>query len=156
MRAARILLVLSATLVAACNLDLGPTGQPSDPEHETFASWLGVDLSTMTKTSLGVWYKDTPAGTGTTEITSATPEASYRFTGYLKDGTIFAGSDTLVTATLSELPVGWRDGMIGMKGGGERLIVIPSALGYGNRLTQTDRMIVPANSTLVLQIRLAP
>jgi FKBP-type peptidyl-prolyl cis-trans isomerase len=53
-----------------------------------------------------------------------------------------------VQITLGNETVGLQEGLQGMRVGGERLIVIPSALGFGNTVTGT----VPPNSTLVYDI----
>lgn len=36
---------------------------------------------------------------------------------------------------------GWEQGVIGMKKGGKRLIAIPSALAYGEKVRNTDNTI---------------
>ena len=46
---------------------------------------------------------------------------------------------------------GWAQGLVGMKAGGRRQLVIPPALGYG---PQGDPPTIPANSTLVFVIDL--
>lgn len=45
---------------------------------------------------------------------------------------------------ISNVPEGWDEGVAGMKVGGERLLIIPPSLGYGNRKMDS----IPANSTL--------
>jgi FKBP-type peptidyl-prolyl cis-trans isomerase len=55
-----------------------------------------------------------------------------------------------VPISLDRTVAGLHDGMVGMRVGGVRKIVIPSALGYGNQ----PRSSIPPNSTLVFDIRL--
>ena len=45
---------------------------------------------------------------------------------------------------------GWDEGVIGMKAGGERVLVIPSEMGYGNRQLGP----IPPNSTLLFSVKL--
>jgi FKBP-type peptidyl-prolyl cis-trans isomerase len=53
------------------------------------------------------------------------------------------------TQTLGALIPGLRDAMQGMRPGGERIIVVPSAMAYGNANTGTG---IPPNSTLVFDL----
>lgn len=148
----RFLPVLALALVTACSLSPSEVkNEPSDPTKETFAASLGIDIATMQQTALGVFYRDSIVGTGTL-VTETTPNVAYRWRLYLKNGSVVAQDpgtpDVVVLADIS--PVGLKDGIIGMRVGGKRLLVIPSALGFGNALVAG----VPANSTLIYSITL--
>jgi len=45
---------------------------------------------------------------------------------------------------------GWDEGIVGMHVGGERLLTIPPAMGYGKRGTDG----IPGNSTLIFEVKL--
>lgn len=51
---------------------------------------------------------------------------------------------------------GFEQGVVGMKVGGRRHVIIPPELGYGAqpRYDQAGRIVIPANSTLVFDITL--
>lgn len=76
------------------------------------------------------------------------------YVGKLTDGTVFdssAGKQPL-TFTLGAQGIipGFQVGVNGMKEGGERLIAIPPALGYGAQQVGT----IPPNSTLIFDVKL--
>jgi FKBP-type peptidyl-prolyl cis-trans isomerase len=145
----RLLLLLTAVCLSGCNLDVAqPANDPSDPATETFSPSLGIDLSTMTKTADGVYYKDLIVGAGTS--LSGLPYIEFTFAGFVKSGASFAaGQEDTPVLLGSEIP-GLQEGMQGMRIGGQRLIVIPSALGFG----AINNGSVPANSTLIFEIQL--
>lgn len=95
---------------------------------------------------------DLVPGTGAAVAQGATVTAHY--TGALaKDGTIFQSSKDTgqpFTAPLSNVIPGWQEGMVGMKVGGTRRIVIPAEQAYGAQATGN----IPANSDLVFDIEL--
>lgn len=147
-------LMLAAAVVAivGCNLDVPvPTGgslDPSDPTKETFAPGLNIDISRMTKTEAGTFYRDTIVGTGAT-LTSSDAVIIWSYLGLLKSGQVFT-TGANETTTLTAQVGGLRDAMRGMKVGGERIIVIPSALGFGTGGT----LLVPPNATLIFDVKL--
>lgn len=144
----RLSLVLGLVLLSACNLDVATTpDQPTDPAKETFASSLNIDISQMTKTADGDYYKDLKVGSG--DALTAPGPVDMEYAGYLKTGALF-DQGTLTQFDLRGSVVGLQDGMIGMRAGGERVIVIPSELGYGS----TPVGSIPPNSTLVFDVAL--
>ena len=94
---------------------------------------------------------DLTPGTGA-EIISVDNTITADYTGALaKDGTIFQSSldsGKPFTTKLSGVIPGWQKGMIGMKEGGTRRMVIPAAQAYGAQAQQG----IPANSDLVFDV----
>lgn len=71
------------------------------------------------------------------------------------DGTMFDenysdSSAFAFTLGQQEVIAGWDQGLVGMKEGGVRQLVIPAALGYG----ANSNGKIPANSDLVFQVKL--
>lgn len=96
---------------------------------------------------------DTVVGSGGEVTEGATITAHY--TGALcKDGTIFQSSHDTgepVTFGLNQVIKGWTRGVPGMKVGGVRRLIIPSALAYGSKRAASN---IPPNSDLVFDIEL--
>jgi hypothetical protein len=65
-------------LVAACDLNTAPnTPSVTDPTKDTYASALGVDIASMTKTASGLYYKDKVVGTGTAAVKGDSVQVNY-------------------------------------------------------------------------------
>lgn len=143
-------LLLALTLAAACDHSTAP--QPvKTVEETTFNPVLGVDLAAMTKLESGLYYRDLVVGTGTEATTGK--KISVRYAGFLPTGEQFDATNPTAAAfqfTLGSGTVisGWNQGVAGMKVGGQRQLVIPSGLAYGNQAQGT----IPANSVLVFVI----
>jgi len=113
-----------------------------------------------TKAAPQVAGQDAVVGTGETAAPNSRVEVLY--VGMLQDGTVFdssANNDNKPLAfTLGEPGIipGFQIGVNGMKEGGERRISIPPELGYGAQDVKdaTGKVIIPANSTLVFDIKL--
>ncbi len=96
---------------------------------------------------------DIKVGTGDAVEEGDTVEVHY--VGTLQNGTQFdssysRGETFSFTVGEGRVIAGWEQGLIGMKVGGERILVIPPELGYGS----TPIGPIPANSTLVFKIEL--
>ena len=96
---------------------------------------------------------DTVVGTGDEVPVGGTVTAHY--TGALcADGTIFQSSHDFgeaVTFPLDRVIAGWTQGVPGMKVGGTRRLVIPSAMAYGSARASAS---IPPNSDLLFDIEL--
>jgi FKBP-type peptidyl-prolyl cis-trans isomerase len=104
---------------------------------------------------LKVW--DVTRGKG--EEVKPGASVTVRYIGWLTDGTVFDGTHKdpspqlgkgePVTFGLDSLIRGWRDGLVGMKVGGVRRLLIPPELAYGE---QGAGRGIPPNATLVFTI----
>ncbi len=96
---------------------------------------------------------DTKLGDGEVVNPGATITAHY--TGALcKTGVIFQSSHDFgdaITFGLHQVIKGWTDGVPGMKIGGIRRLIIPSAQAYGSARASSS---IPPNSDLVFDIEL--
>lgn len=96
---------------------------------------------------------DTKIGHGETVNPGATITAHY--TGALcKTGVIFQSSHDFgdaISFGLHQVIKGWTDGVPGMKVGGIRRLIIPSAQAYGSARASSS---IPPNSDLVFDIEL--
>jgi rhodanese-related sulfurtransferase len=83
-------------------------------------------------------------------------KAKVHYTGWLMDGTKFDSSldrDKPFTLTLGMKQVipGWEQGLVGMRVGGKRELIIPPELGYGKRGAGD---VIPPNATLKFEVEL--
>lgn len=107
-----------------------------------------------------VQAQEVSVGTGTQAAPGSV--VSVLYVGKLQDGTVFdssaAHNNEPLTFQLGSqgLIAGFQVGVNGMKEGGERLIAIPPALGYGTQDVKdaSGKVIIPANSTLIFDIKL--
>jgi len=102
----------------------------------------------------GLQYTDEQVGTGAEATTGKT--AVVHYTGWLMDGTKFDSSvdrDQPFSFPLGAGQVikGWDEGVVGMKVGGKRLLIIPPQLGYGARGAGN---VIPPNATLKFEVQL--
>jgi len=151
-----LILIAALAGAAACNDAVTGLGPPSDPSKETFAASLGVNIADMTRTSSGVYYKDLVVGPDTAALISdKTTSVNATYSGYLKDGTLFESAANILIDPASAIP-GFRDGIMGMREGGKRKIVIPSKLGYdGRSVRNLDGSIkIPRQSTLIFDVEI--
>lgn len=76
------------------------------------------------------------------------------YTGKFEDGRTFdssVGSEPFTTPIgVGQLIAGWDEGLIGMREGGTRTLIVPPELGYGD----AEIPGIPANSTLLFEVEL--
>ena len=127
---------------------------PVTVEGTAFASSLNVNLAASTKLTNGLYYRDITVGTGT--AAAATNAISVYYVGSLANGNVF-DSKSVGTAALNftlgagAVIPGWDQGLVGLKVGGRRQLIIPPSLGYGTA-GSGDR--IPPNAVLVFTVDL--
>ncbi|HZX27989.1 MAG TPA: FKBP-type peptidyl-prolyl cis-trans isomerase [Telluria sp.] len=100
---------------------------------------------------------DSVLGTGTTA--ASTSVVTVKYTGWLYNdkaadfkGTQFdTGTLTAVQLGQNKLISGFEQGVVGMKVGGKRIVLIPSSLGYGATGAGSS---IPPNAGLVFELEL--
>jgi FKBP-type peptidyl-prolyl cis-trans isomerase len=102
----------------------------------------------------GLKYQELKVGDGA--LAESGKNVSVHYTGWLTDGTKFDSSldrGQPFQFKIGEGGViqGWDKGVLGMRVGGKRKLVIPSELGYGARGAGG---VIPPNATLVFDVEL--
>lgn len=136
---------------AACGSSTAPKTPVPDIATTTFAPSLGVNLAAMTKTTNGVYYRDLSVGTGAPIDTGS--KVQVRYAGFLVNGSLFdqtqpTASPLGFTLGTGGVIKGWDEGLVGMKLGGQRQLIIPPALGYG----ESGSTNIPSQAILVFVV----
>jgi peptidylprolyl isomerase len=139
--------IVALAFAAGCNSS--PTSVPI--EQTTFDPSLGVNLAQSTKLPSGLYHRDIIAGTGTT--LAAGQAVTVHYVGAFANGQVFDSNQAPSTPfpfTLGAGRVipGWDQGLVGMKVGGRRQLIIPPELAYG----PNDYGPIPGNSVLVFTV----
>ena len=118
-----------------------------------YAAELNVDPDRMDRMESGLMYEDVREGTGE-EVTTG-QIVTVHYTGWLTDGTRFDssrdGQPFQTPIGVGQVIRGWDEGIAGMRVGGQRKLVIPPELGYGERGAGG---VIPPNATLVFDVEL--
>jgi len=114
----------------------------------------GAALGDTVKTSSGLKYVDMKIGTGPSPQAGQT--AVVHYTGLLTDGRKFDSSKDRnepfrFPIGQGRVIKGWDEGVASMKVGGQRKLIIPPELGYGDRGAGS---VIPPGATLVFEVEL--
>ena len=138
--------------------DIEVCGEVESDKELLAVAGNGIADNTFLVTESGMRYRDLVTGSGATAEPGDV--ATMHFVGWLDDsgreGRQFFNSRredrpvSFVIGTDRVLP-GWNEGVVGMRPGGRRLLMLPPSLGYGNRAVED---VIPANSGLIFNIEL--
>ena len=117
------------------------------------------DSTPMAPTTTSAPYSQTDLVIGTGAIAATGNNVTVAYTGWLHDsskpaakGNQFdSGSITFVLGA-GRVIRGWDQGVVGMRVGGQRRLVIPPELAYGNNSPDTTK--ISQNATLVFDVTL--
>ena len=145
-------LILAATLIFACSRN-----EPASPETnkggDTVMDKAAVGQSEkMVTTPSGLQYEDLVAGSGASP--SPGRKVTVHYTGWLTDGRKFDSSvdrnePFVFQIGAGQVIAGWDEGVMTMKIGGKRKLIIPANLGYG---AAGAGGVIPPNATLVFEV----
>ena len=118
--------------------------------------------SSPTAPSLGIPFAVTDLVVGTGDTAANGQVLTVEYTGWLyvigapdNKGAVFDSTDGarpfVFTLGAGQVIQGWEQGLVGMRVGGERRLVIPPELGYGE---DGFANIIPPNATLLFEILL--
>lgn len=163
----RLLLVAALALVAACGYPdpgtpvngplagtatLAPAPSPTAPgAGPAFSTGDGLPVHTLPD---GLKFVDIRTGSGA-QPNSLNDTVSVNYTGWTSDGTKFDSSfdrGQPADFQLSGVVPGFGEGILSMRVGGERKLIIPPKLGYADQPPQGSG--IPANATLVFVVDL--
>jgi peptidylprolyl isomerase len=134
-----------------------PVASPSpSPGADNFNDGAGLPVVTYPD---GLKYIDIKVGTGA--VAQSLVMVTVHYTGWLSNGTQFDTSRGRSPFTFqlgkNTVIAGWDEGLVGMKVGGKRKLIIPSDLAYGpNGQTNqsTGVQVIPPNAQLVFEVEL--
>ena len=114
-----------------------------------------VDASRYTTTESGLQYYDFVIGDG--QEADSTHRVKVHYAGWLTNERLVGSSylsDVPITISLYSDAVieGWTEGIPGMREGGERQLIVPPELAYGEAGFEQAR--IPPNATLIYEIEL--
>lgn len=148
----RFLLAATVVLFTGCDSPSEPDDRWAVPEEITFAASLGIDLAAMNRTESGLYWQDLEPGDPQSAAVVIDDEVRFHYTIWLPDG---RSVETTIGATPVQSEVillipGVAEGIIGMRPGGVRRLVIRPELAWPNG----RRDSIPPLTTIVFRIEL--
>lgn len=145
------LAAVAATVLAGC-LD----SNPIEPSYAcTLDATPDFDITGDTiTTNSGLKYFRLAAGDSAATRVQSNSSVDVCYVGAFLNESVFDLGSLNFTPSEGKLIPGFTEGVVGMRGGESRRIIVPPALGYGSTDVK-DRngvVVIPANSTLVFDV----
>jgi len=149
-----LLLLVAGIAIPACsqkeNKTMTVEQKPAAVEQKTPAA----ATDKYVKTASGLSYLDITPGTGASPAYGK--QVKVHYTGWLENGTKFdssldRGQPFVFPIGAGQVIPGWDEGVMSMKVGGKRKLIIPPQLGYG---ASGAGGVIPPNATLIFEVEL--
>ena len=125
----------------ACTLNVTPTAQISGDTIRAPNGLKSIEIA--------------PGADPQADVVESNDQVEVCYVGFFPNGQVFDRGTTPVDISGGGVIPGFSQGLIGMREGGSRRLIIPPALGYGGtdvRHPQTNAVVIPANSTIVFDV----
>jgi FKBP-type peptidyl-prolyl cis-trans isomerase len=144
----------TATATTQCNHTVATAqanASGSAPDKPPVVNTQPVTLSD------GLQYIDVQAGCGDPAASGNTLSVIYtgwlQSTGQKFDSTYDDGGQPFSVALgQGKVIPGWEEGLVGVKAGGTRRLIIPGALAYGEQGSNQGKVPIPPNATLIFDV----
>lgn len=142
-----MLIAAVAMFFTACDKD--DNNQQAEIDEQVILDYLDANNINATRHESGMYYLISDEGDGENPTAFSTVEIFYE--GYFTDGSIFdRTTGAPVSFPLQNLISGWQIGIPLIKEGGSITLFLPSALGYGERGSNS----VPPNTVIFFDVDL--
>ena len=155
LRTCTLLVTVTASVLPACG-DAAPTSTPTPltGAQPVEGAKVSEELDHVVTTASGLQYQDLEEGTGALALVGS--DVTVHYTGWLEDGTKFdssvdRGQPFAFVLGAGRVIKGWDEGIVSMRVGGKRKLIIPPDLAYGNGGFGN---IIPPKATLIFDVEL--
>jgi len=142
-----LLFTLFIATLSSCKKDDFDPAKQAIVDDAAIQAYIKANNIVATKDQSGLYYAVITPGNG--DYPNANSTITVNSTGKLLNGTVF-DTESGLNVPLSSVIQGWKIGVPHINTGGRILLLIPSALGYGNQVSGG----IPKNSVLIFTIDL--
>jgi FKBP-type peptidyl-prolyl cis-trans isomerase FkpA len=142
-----LLITIFIAALSSCKKDDFDPAKQAIVDDAAIQAYMKANNIVATKDQSGLYYEVITPGTG--DYPNINSTITVNSTGKLLNGTVF-DTESGLSIPLSSVIQGWKIGVPHINTGGRILLLIPSALGYGNTVSGG----IPKNSVLIFTIDL--